>query len=312
MLMAVAAFLAACDVTSNPPTNSIAIVTSGSGTTMPSDGTRTTSTTVGQRSECSFTEVMSSYLENSPDGFAELAASPLAPSIEAARVGAPMPRLSEAAATWTSDKGPGESLVVAIWLNCPTMVRQILDFGVPADGLFGSELSGWSPAMHAASLREWTIVELLLDEGADPLREDFERNSLLTMSVVEVEVLESVLERLDLAEISVPMGPLAVALDRAAISPQSSASLDLLLATGVRPMVSTLWLASELVRDQETFDVLASFAVTSDYSGVSADPVEAIFLREICQSMVDPERDRKYRQADLDTLSQILGEELPC
>ncbi|PIE32501.1 MAG: hypothetical protein CSA55_03240 [Ilumatobacter coccineus] len=102
----------------------------------------------------------------------ELASSPLAPYLDAAVAGDPIPAIDEAAARWSTIGPPGqevyaEALEVAIWLNCPSMVSQILNYGVPADGLVPER--GQTPALIAASLDEWDIVLLLLDAGADPL-----------------------------------------------------------------------------------------------------------------------------------------------
>lgn len=256
---------------------------------------------------CALHGVMTNYLEHDQN-VASLRASPLWRTIEAVRVGAPLPRLPAEASSWV-DGGTGlESLTIAAWLRCPPLVRALLEAGTPPDG---AQPQGHTPAMWAASLAEWGVVEVLLDAGADPLRMDPRQPGTSVLS--NAASLGSVpLVRRVLDEADVPRSDPAIveALDMA-VAAERPETARLFLDAGVRPSPFALLTAANTVSRPDLFDTLAAAAERADYAGVAATE-DIAHLGMICHELSAPDSADRYRPGDIERIADLLGEELPC
>ncbi len=231
------------------------------------------------RDRCQMTPILRSMDEAPPSVAGDLlAASPLAPYLEAARAGQRIPRVTLTAAQWYEVGPPGrevylDSLQVAMWLNCPVMVRQILDLGVSPDGQLPDEAD--APVMRAASLGEWDIVFLLLDAGADPYVVDSYEpwRNLLSESSDDPAVLNRVWSSMDPARPEVQAildDGLGAALASAGEYPSAdhTISVEHLVDWGARPTISGLIALATVSSDPSLF------ATVLDVAGQQPDLLE--------------------------------------
>ncbi len=305
----------------------------GSSATVPGIGSTFTSsaptvtTTVGADDEwptCGISPVLEGILTGpGSDLISLLEGSPLAPHIEAARQGARLPAVSQVGAEWVVEDYNLQALLIAVWLNCPDMVRQILDWGVPADGLIRQ--ASRTPAMEAAVQQEWDVVEMLLVAGADPLRSDPSdpfSSVLEHAGGVDLATLEMVLGYTDLADeraagvLDGAIGVAAMTEDPAEVE-ESLAIMGRLSQAGGRPTVDALLASTSELVPVQIFDGLLDLAEDAEYRDVVTAGALAEGMFDVCYTL-DPVNKAMWNDPQrLERLvtflsSLFLEQGLPC